>query len=130
MNASQGAFLIKATKFVATVLFAYAVSSLAAATVLLLLTVGFSDDNLLRFSLLIGIFALPFVLVSKYVLYSNGLDGFLPHTIAGLLVGLAAGVLFAEARSPSWVGAFALSGTCGSLAYLGSRNVGRRVVGW
>lgn len=130
MNAAQGAFLTKATKLVATMLFAYAVSSLAAAAVLLVLTVGFSDYNFLGFSLLVGIFALPFVLVAKYVMYTNGLDGVLPHIVAGLLVGLAVGVLFAETSSPSWVGAFALSGTCGSLAYLGSRNVGRRVVGW
>ncbi|OYW58155.1 MAG: hypothetical protein B7Z31_08400 [Rhodobacterales bacterium 12-65-15] len=81
-------------------------------------------------ALAVGIFAFPFVMVAKWVMYVNGLDGVFPHTFAGLVVGFVAGVLFAEARQPAWIAGFSLAGMCGALAYLAARTLGRRVVQW
>jgi len=130
VTSEQKAFLVRATKFVAVVLLAYAVASLVAGVALGVLTGTHSRFHPFNLSLLVAMFAFPFVLVSKLVMYANGLDGVFAHTIAGVVVGLVAGVLVAEAREPLWIASFAVAGMGGALAYLGARNLGRRVVRW
>jgi hypothetical protein len=130
VTSEQTAFLVRAAKFVIVVLFAYAVASLAAAFGLGVFAGTYDKTHPFGFALLVGMFAFPFVLVSKWVMYVNGLDGVFPHAIAGLVVGGVAGVLIAEARQPHWIASFALAGMCGALAYLGARNLGRKVVRW
>jgi hypothetical protein len=130
VTSEQKAFVVRTTKFAIVVLLAYGVASLVAGTALGLLSGTYNRYHPFALPMLTGIFAFPFVLVSKWVMYVNGLDGVFPHAIAGLVVGGVAGGLIAEARQPHWIASFALAGMCGALAYLGARNLGRKVVRW
>lgn len=130
MQTERKALLIWAARFACVALFAYLVASLAASTPLLTLTGLGRHVDPVGFVAVVGLFALPFVLLVKVQMYASGWDGFWHHAVAGLLVGTAAALLIAGVRDPIEIGVFALAGMCGSAAYLGARNLGRRVVRW
>lgn len=130
MNPVRKVFFIRATKFALVSLFAYVIASFAAAGALISIVGTPLGPDLVGWAQLVGVFALPFVLVAKWVLFANGLDGGFVHAIAGLIVGTVAGTLIAEARSPQWIGGFAIAGLFGALAFYGARQFGRGVVQW
>jgi hypothetical protein len=130
MQADRHVLLTKSAKVVTTALVAYAASSIVAATALaFVLDVPGSSLNL-ALAVVVGLVALPFVLVAKAAMIGNQWDGAIPHGIAGALVGLMASVLIAGARHMTDVTVFAVIGTIASLSYLWARTLWRRVLQW
>ncbi len=86
--------------------------------------------DFIGFGLVVGLFALPFVVVAKILMIARAWDGFLHHAIAGAIVGFAAGLLFLGVRLPVEATAFSAAGVAGSLTYLVARNLLRKGMGW
>ncbi len=129
VKAGQKASLVRAGKFTLVVTFAYLFGSLSASVPLFALGIGRWADPFGVVGM-VGTLALPFVLVVKLLMYAEGWDGVWHHAAAGLFVGAFAVMLVFEADDFLTIGAFAIAGMCGAMAYLGTRNLGRRVVRW
>jgi hypothetical protein len=122
--------LTKAAKVVVTALVAYAASSFVAATALaFVLDVPGSSLNP-ALAVVVGLVALPCVLVVKVMMIGNQWDGAIPHAIAGAVVGLVASVLILQASHMTDVTVFAVIGMLASLSYLWARTLWRRVLQW
>jgi hypothetical protein len=127
MDAIRWARVRLSAKFVVSAVVAYAAAATVAAAAIMFLLGSPSLAVPPQVVIAVGAFAWPFVLVAKLCMYAWQLDGPIAHAMAGVAVGLLAGLLILRSEALIDLSLLAAVGMVASLCYFVVRTLCRRV---